>query len=281
MRKIIPVLAAIALCLVLINVLLVKKNQTTAGPDINQSAGDEVTNEFVDKSTKSTDIESLPSSVYDFERKDRRPEFDAAYEVLHKQLQDTPLKTQVSIHALILDYPGKVALDELLEYVYVGVNSINTFKHHNGKPTHVAIYLYTSRERYESDTGDWVAMLTKLGLGAKANRKMRPEDFTPVVEDAEVVKYRLTASSRREVFKAYISAGERADNESHKMYPDFGPGDAGYSQAKGMAQMRNESNAREKLSIKYDSEIMKKYKITEDELEQIWYEGIKARWPEK
>ena len=67
------------------------------------------------------------------------------YEIVDKDIYDTPIKTQVQLHAVVSGTITKAGLENLLQKLYAEAQATRGFKHHGGKPTHIFISRETSR----------------------------------------------------------------------------------------------------------------------------------------
>ena len=63
---------------------------------------------------------------------------------------DTPVKTQVTLYAVVSGKLTEPGLNNLLGKMYDEANATRGFKYLDGKPTHVAIWLYTSEDDFKS-----------------------------------------------------------------------------------------------------------------------------------
>lgn len=200
------------------------------------------------------------------------------YEVVGRDVYDAPIKTQIKLSAVVSGAVTEFDLRQLLQKLYDEANATHGFKYHGGKPTHVAIYIYTSRRHFESGMGQWIAMLTKLGEGAQINIQMKTELIAQGGAQPEV-KYGLTEAKRQEVFRAVVMAQDRAELDADRISPMPDPSKPGYSQAKAKEQIEKWSQVQEALRVKYESEVAKRYGITQEQLREIRVEGHVKNWP--
>jgi hypothetical protein len=200
------------------------------------------------------------------------------YDVIESNKYDTPIKTQIVIHALVSGRITEVGLRSLLEKLYVEANAMQGFKYHGGKPTHVFIYLYTSRDHFKSNMGQWIAMLSKVGENSRIDTQVKTELIAQIYAKPEV-KFDLIESKRKEIFIAIVTAEDRADKEAQHMYPIPDPLEPGYSREKVGTQWKLQIEAFEKLIKKYRMQVAQLYSITEEQLHEISIEGITKNWP--
>jgi hypothetical protein len=201
-----------------------------------------------------------------------------AYDVVDRNTYDTPIKTQVELHAVVSGTLTELGLKQLLQKLYDEANAMRGFKYHGGKPTHVFIYLYTSREHFKSGMGQWIAMLSKIGENSRVDTKVKTELISQLDAKPEV-KHGLPESKRKEIFKATVTAEDRANADVQRMYPPPDPLKPDYSQAKASAQVMKQADALNTLGKKYKAEVAKRYGITEEQLRDISVEGIEKNWP--
>lgn len=200
------------------------------------------------------------------------------YAVLDRETYDAPIKTQIVLHALVSGTLTEASLKRLLHKLYDEANATRGFKYHGGKPTHVFIYLYTSRDHFKSGMGQWIAMLSRVGEGSRIDTQVRTELIAYLVAKPEV-EHGLSESTRKEIFRAIVTAEDRAYADAERMYPLPDPSEPGYSQAKAAEQLVKQAEAGRALSEKYKSEVAKRYGITKAVLDEISVEGLKKNWP--
>lgn len=200
------------------------------------------------------------------------------YDVVDRKTYDAPIKTQFELHAVVSGTLTELGLRQLLQKLYDEANAARGFKHHGGKPSHVFIYLYTSRDHFKSGMGQWIAMLSKIGENAPVDTRVKAELISQLGAKPEV-KHGLPESQRKELFRAIVTAEDRADADAQRMYPLSDPLKPGYSQAKARAKVRKQADARNTLGEKYKAEVARKYGVTEEQLQDISVEGIEKNWP--
>ncbi|GEM_PF-5956921 len=98
-----------------------------------------------------------------------------SHEIVDRDIYDAPVKTQVELHAVLRQSVTESDLDSLLQKLYTDALATGGFKHHGGKPTHIFIYVYTTREHFASGMGQWIAMLSKTGENAQASTRIKSE----------------------------------------------------------------------------------------------------------
>lgn len=209
---------------------------------------------------------------------DSRPSAAPTYEILDRDTYDAPIKSQIELHAIVSGTVTESSLKQLLQKLYAEANGMRGFEYHGGKPTHVFIYLYTSRDHYKSGAGQWIAMLSRIGESAQVTTQIKRELVEQMASGPEV-KHDLSEAKRKEIFRAIVTAEDRADVDAQRMYPLPDPSRPGYSQSTASAQMMQQAEALNALTAKYKSEIADRYGITEEQLRQITVEGITKNWP--
>ncbi len=200
------------------------------------------------------------------------------YDVVDRNTYDAPIKSQIELHAVVSGTLTELGLKQLLQKLYDEANATRGFKYHGGKPTHVFIYLYTSRDHFKSGMGQWIAMLSKIGQNSRVDTQVKTELISQLDAKPEV-KHGLPESKRKEIFRAIVTAEDRAHADAQRMYPLPDPLKPGYSQAKASAQVMKQAEALNTLSEKYKAEVAKRYGITEEQLRDISVEGIEKNWP--
>ncbi|MEX2317491.1 MAG: hypothetical protein WD669_10095 [Pirellulales bacterium] len=141
-----------------------------------------------------------------------------SYEVVDRKTYDVPAKTQIELHAVVSGTLTETGLKQLLKKLYEEANTSRGFKYHSGKPTHVFIYVYTSREHYDAHFGQWIAMLSKAGERSGIDTKIKTELIAQADAKPEV-KHSFSEPKRKEIFKAIVSAEDRAHADVERVYP--------------------------------------------------------------
>jgi len=186
---------------------------------------------------------------------------DMTYEVISKEIIDTPIKTQIT--ELIVVH-GEITEDALRDAVFFEFSQAwreTGFKYHNSY-TNYFIYAYVS-ENETKNPANWIAMLS-----------FTPNDQVPQISindrkisnlgAAPQTKAGLSEGTRKRIFKEIILLERKADAEAYETYP--------YN-VKKQAYYYFE---RKEL---YEGELSGKYSITADQLFDIGLEGVERSWP--
>lgn len=120
------------------------------------------------------------------------------YEVVDCDHYDAPIKTQIEQHAIVSGTITEAGLNHLLHDMFDEADAYRGFKYYDGKPTHVFIYLYPTKDHFKSSEGQWIAMLSKVGEGSSVEIDVRPEMIAQLTTKPEV-KNGLPESKRREI----------------------------------------------------------------------------------
>jgi len=210
-----------------------------------------------------------------------KPKPDApmpAYEVVDRDKYDAPIKTQITLSAVVSGTLSEAGLKRLLRKLYDEARATRGFKYHGGRPTHVFIWLYTSRDHFKSGMGQWVGMLSKTGENSRVDIKVKAALISQLDTKPEV-KHGLPESKRIEIFRASVTAEDRANADAERRHPLPDPLSRGYSQAKANAQVMKQAEARSELMEKYNAEVARRYGITEEQRRSISLEATKKNWP--
>ncbi|MEE9555451.1 MAG: hypothetical protein V3W18_14285 [candidate division Zixibacteria bacterium] len=200
------------------------------------------------------------------------------YHVVDRDIYDAPIKTQVELHAVVSGRVTEFGLRQLLQKLYGEANATRGLKYHGGKPTHVFIYLYTSQDHFKSGMGQWIAMLSKIGENSRVDTEVKTEQISQLDAKPEV-KHGLPESKRKEIFRAIVTAEDRAVADASRIYPLPDPGKPGYSQAKASEQYEKQAEASNTLMEKYKSEVAELYGISQEQVKDISIEALTKNWP--
>jgi len=200
------------------------------------------------------------------------------HEVVDRNTYDTPVKTQVVLHSVVFGTITESGLRQLLEKLHNEARTTSGLKYQEGKPTHVAIYLYTSREHFESGMGQWIAMLSQIGSNSRAVITVKTE-LIPQLTATPEVTHGLTETKRKEIFREIVKAEDRADADAQKRCPLPNPAQPGYTSSGAKEQFKKQMAAMYKLATKYKAELAKQHGLTEAQLREIGLEGAVNNWP--
>jgi hypothetical protein len=200
------------------------------------------------------------------------------YEVVNRRTLDRFNKTLVELHAVVSGSVTEPSVRRVLEAIYDHAQSTQGFQHQRGRPSHIFIFLYPTVEHYESGMGQWIARLAKGGVDAKVEVDVR-SDLISQLSAKDEGRQARSESARREIFKAIITAEDRAEQEALKMHPFLDPLAPGYSKGAAMARLERFQEARRRLAGKYKGEVAQRYGLTSEELDEISWEGVRKNWP--
>ncbi|MDI6786321.1 MAG: zinc ribbon domain-containing protein [bacterium] len=82
--------------------------------------------------------------------------------ILNEDICDDSIKAQVEIRVVLV--PGKITKNKIrgsLIMLYNRIKERKGFRYHK-HPTHVGIYMYTSKEEFEQSGANWIAMLNSI-----------------------------------------------------------------------------------------------------------------------
>lgn len=198
------------------------------------------------------------------------------YEILNEEIYDIPIKTQIGQHFLVTGDINAENLKALLQNLYNKAKERTGFKYHNN-PNAIFIYLYLDKERYEGGMGRWVAMLSQSAAVNKPTININENQLNQLGKEPEE-KFGLSEDKRKEIWQAIVKAEDRAREESEKKYPTPDPSQANYSQELFMSQFDKQIDLQYSLQDKYSNELLSKYGITQDQLDDIGGEGITKSW---
>jgi len=195
--------------------------------------------------------------------KTKEPKPALRYHVLREDTYDSRLKAQVVVHALVSGNISKATLKELLQTIYERQKERRDFSKYHTHPTHVAIYLYRTRAHYESGMGQWIAMLVKTPNDKFPEIQINEWQLATVSKNQEV-RFGLTEDVRMRIWQEIVRAEDKAWNEAQRRYPK---------------DINRQAQYEEDLRRKYLSQIRKRYKLTQKQIEEISAEGLMKDWP--
>lgn len=185
-----------------------------------------------------------------------------SYGILNEDIYDAPIKTQVTLSILVSGKISEEGLKVLLGKLYSSIKARKGFKYHK-HPTNIYIYAYTSKERFQSEMGLWIAMLDKSYDDAEPNIRVKRTQLDQLGKEPEQ-KFGLSEAKRKKIYWELDEAGWRAEREGQKKYP---------------SDLNKQGRLCKTLKEKYKAPIRKKYNITKDQAFEIRVEGLVKDWP--
>lgn len=201
-----------------------------------------------------------------------------AHEILHSELYDKPIKTMATIHAVVEGQITEASAKILLQKLFNDALTIRSFTNHGGKPTHIVVYLYSSREHFTSGMGQWIATMRRLGANAKIDTNIRTDLLSQIGAEPEL-KFGLSESKRREIFQASVRAEDRAQAEAERTYPMPDPRKPGYPLDLAGSQLSKQAELSNQLTETYKAEVAQEFGLTKTQLRQISIEALTKNWP--
>lgn len=160
------------------------------------------------------------------------------------------------------------------------------------KPDAISIYLHLSDEHYSGDSiafarADWwpkghsLAPSNKANIANKDTYVVEYHINLPKESNEDDTVNRLSESKRKEIYTALVKSEDKAHKEAEAKYP-MDSSKIPFSQLKnydfaGMGKKNVELS--NKLMKKYRKELLKKYKISDEELKKISNEAFNEDWP--
>ena len=137
--------------------------------------------------------------------------------VKEREIYDIPIKTQVTLHVVVTGEITQVSLNALLDDLFLSESQSTGFQYSNA-PTHIFIYLYESEAHAKSGAGQWLSMLSSVGINGVIKKTHR-EEYIQRINLPNEDKFSLTASTRKEIWKEVILAEREANQEADGYYP--------------------------------------------------------------
>jgi len=190
--------------------------------------------------------------------------------ILKDEVYDVPIKTQVQLDVLIEDTGiSEKKIQDLLNHLFIKTIKRTGFKYHNN-PTNVYIYAYTTKEKAESQTGQWVGMISKNYDDKKPQTNVSKIQLNSL-SLKPIKKFGLSESTRKEIWNKIILIDDRVEKESNAKYPLDG-----YDIT--MDDMKNNAALYVKLKKKYKKELASEYGIGAETIDSILSEGLSKGW---
>lgn len=137
------------------------------------------------------------------------------FKIINQETGETPVKTQVVVNILVSGSITEDGLRALLLKIYDSSMTKGGYKYHP-RPTVVAIYAYTSKEKYEAQWGQWTAMLLKHGNESDPKITVRKEEVTAASIKPEE-RFGLSEDQRIKIWQELFQTFCRAEAEGKRI----------------------------------------------------------------
>jgi hypothetical protein len=184
---------------------------------------------------------------------------------------------------VVIENMGKVSesyLRKTLNDLYREAGQKRIFKYHDGYATQVLIYLYASRDHYESGEGQWVAMLSEHKDYDKSPQISIRNDLVAQQDQPDSIKFGFSEPERKLIFTMIGRAEDRASNESEIRYPVGNVLDSRWnSDGKEGARALERMGYMDSLAANYKEKIAQQLGLSISLLAEINIEGLTKNWP--
>ena len=155
----------------------------------------------------------------------------------------------------------------------------------------VSAFLYQSQDHLTGDSSplgraEWWPKGHSFSPGNVANIKNNAtyvEDIKvfPLPKSAETVVQRLSENQRRAIYTELVRVQDRAMDEAEAKYPINASNipNRALKTYDFRSATKNNRETEDKLRVKYEQELRRRYEITEQELDVIKKEGLIEQWP--
>lgn len=139
------------------------------------------------------------------------------YQIHRRDIHDIPIKTHVVLHVIASGDINHQALDQLLEILF-DTESRNSGFRYRHYPTHLSIYIYSSREHADSGMAQWIAMLSKSGEHGEIRKDFNFSAIVNLSSTDENV-FGFSEAERKVVWQQIVLAERRARQDADEYYP--------------------------------------------------------------
>ncbi|GAF81256.1 unnamed protein product, partial [marine sediment metagenome] len=170
----------------------------------------------ISQRTSKADVRKIPSQKIPSKIESDEPAM-LKHVVLNEEVYDIPLKTQVVLNILVSGEISESGLRNLLQKLYSSTKARSGFKYHNS-PTNIYIYAFTSKERFESGTGQWIAVLQQSPVDLGPRISINKRQIAQLGAKSEE-KFGLSEEKRKEIWKELVLIEDRSWKESEEKFP--------------------------------------------------------------
>ena len=207
------------------------------------------------------------------------------YSVVNRQVSDTKSKTfvELSVIAKKSNITTK-EIENLLSHLYDSIMSTKDYKYRSN-PNACNIFVYPSREHFESHMGQWIGNISKPKNDKSPTIKtqfLESLDKKEVPNDKGILSD-ISIKDQIKIWNNTILSEDKSNIEAEKKYPikitatSISDINKQRERAKGNSDKHYEYQ--ETLLRDYKMEIIQENNITEEILKAITLRGLKENWP--
>ena len=186
------------------------------------------------------------------------------YTMFDESISDTAIKTQVEQHIIAQGIPSPEGLAEEIRRRYAEAKARRGFRYHN-PASNIYIYVYGSEDQARARQGLWIGMIAH-GPADKGEPRVQISEMRLTALSTEPEeRFGLSEDVRQVVFREIAAAEERATQEAMKRVPD--------------SRIMEQIELERELGTAHKRALARKYKISEEQLQEIGLEGVKKGWP--
>lgn len=201
---------------------------------------------------------------------DKTPDKLIKFRVHNEEIQDAPIKTQVSLD-LVIEETGikEQEVRDLLIFQYTKNIKRTGFKH-SVNPTSVYIYAYASQEKAEAGKGQWIGMVS-TSISNSGPRVTISEKQLKAISEAKQERWGLSYDQRQEIWNKLIKTEDKAQMEADEKFPLDNP-------AITVEEMSNNVDLNKKLIKDYKKALASEQNIDIGIIDSINKEGRRNGW---
>lgn len=186
------------------------------------------------------------------------------FRLVDEQIKDTPVKTQVEQHVVVVGDATEAALRAELKRRFDAAKRRSGWRHHD-RTTNVYIYIYGTEEQATAGQGLWLGMVawTSHG-GATSARYQIHQGRLANLGTSEEKRFGLTEQERKTFLRELVAAEKRATNEAMRRIPD--------------SRLNEQLDLEAELMQRYRNEVFDKWGVTEEQAGKIATEAWEKGW---
>lgn len=187
------------------------------------------------------------------------------YTVFKEEISDLPTRTLIVQRIVASGVPTKAELEAEILKRYRAVMARRGFRYNN-PATNIGIFVYGTKEQAHAGQY-WIGMISKVkGISDKKEPQVDiNEDRLAALSQAPEERFGLSEQERKHLLREIGAAQDRADREARARVPD--------------SQVTKQIDLYNKLRDSYQAEVAQHYGLTNDQVYDIRFEGIKKGWP--
>ena|SRR5690554_3456553 len=206
------------------------------------------------------------------------------YSVLSSEVSDTKTKTLYALEVATNAKLSETEIKVLLNHLFDSIMNTKNYEYRT-HPNASRIFVYESKEHFESGMGQWIGMISKARNDNSPNIEINlPKPISSNMEEKNnYLLKNIDTQTQKEIWNELNISEDRSNSEAEKKYPIKITGET--IEEINIQRNRAKKNSdkhyeyQENLLKKYEEDVREKYNINDTIIKAISNKGLNENWP--